>query len=131
MTRRGADPGSRPEKPQFRSGLSSRLGEARSLSEQRVAQRRTVAGSAGPLICEPQERGHAVPRERARVQEAGCPRQERRLCSRRLACDRLMRQPDPRGGGEELAGVQLRWPLTEALPVDQARAIAEVEDVAG
>ena len=41
-----------------------------------------------------------------------------------------MRQPNAPGCSEELAGVELRWSLSEALPVEDPDAVAEVDDVA-
>src|SRR5438093_12186247 len=72
-----------------------------------------------------------MPGERAKVQEVRSACQECLLRPCGLDRQMLVAQAQAPQGGQEHAGVQLRWPLSEALPVDHARAVAQVKEMAG
>src|SRR5205814_1220741 len=89
-----------------------------------------IAVTACALAGETQQHRGSVPRHRARVEQAGCPRDERLLRQLRLRRQSLVLQPDPPDGRQEGAGVELPRPLAEAFPVDHSGAVAQVEQVA-
>ena len=105
----------------------------RGLAQQRLSARLPLFPPVvHQFIGQAQEGGRAVPRERALLQEACGPRQERLFCPRGLVGQRPILQADATAdGGEEHASVKLDRPLPEALPIDHARAVTQVENVAG
>src|SRR5256886_17482895 len=72
-----------------------------------------------------------MPGQRALVQHAARPLEKRLLRQCRLACVRLVQQPEPGQRGEEHPCVELHRTLPEAVPVDDARPVPEIEDMAG
>src|SRR5437773_2864018 len=72
-----------------------------------------------------------MPGERAQIEQAIGLRQQRLLRPRDFSCHRFAEQLEPPERGEEDTGVELRRSLPELLPVEQARALAEVEDMMG
>src|SRR2546426_8078961 len=72
-----------------------------------------------------------MPCQRALVQQVARPLQKRLLRPQRLAGVRGVQQPKPGQSGQEHSGVELRRPLSEAMPIDDAGALPDVQDMAG
>src|SRR5256886_1303353 len=115
-----------------RLSLCRALGQPSGLTQQRVRPLPPIATPGGrQTLGELQQGGRSMPCQRALVQQVARPLQKRLLRPQRLAGVRGVQQPKPGQSGQEHSGVELRRPLPEAVPIDHAGALPDVQDMAG
>src|SRR5438270_711944 len=101
------------------------------LAQQGVRIDQRAPALAPVLVGQAQQHGGSVPGHRRRVQLARRSGEERLLGPRCLGREARVLLADAPDRGEEGARVELDGSLTELLPVDDAGAVAQVDDVTG